>query len=283
MRWERGHQSNDVVDQRGARTAIGGGGLINVAIFLVQRFGIWGLLAVAVGGGVLYLMSGGLGGSQQAVSGKAPDEQVQFVGFVLDDVQRVWGDEFGKRNQRYEKAQLVLFTDRTSTSCGAGTAAVGPFYCPADGRAYIDLSFFAALEKKLGAGGDFAQAYVLAHEIGHHVQNIQGTSDRVGAAKRSDRQGADSKGVRLELQADCYAGIWAHSTKERNLLEAGDLEEALTAAAAIGDDKLQREGSGTVRPETFTHGTSEQRARWWKRGYESGKMEDCDTFAASDL
>ncbi len=272
------------MDRRGAGGAVGGAGLFNVAFFLIQRFGIWGLLAVVVGGGILYLASGGLGGSsQQGVSGKAPDEQVQFVGFVLDDVQRVWGEEFQKRNQRYEKAQLVLFTDSTSTSCGHGTAAVGPFYCPADGRAYIDLGFFQALENKLGAGGDFAQAYVLAHEIGHHVQNVLGTSDRVGAARRSERVGADSKGVRLELQADCYAGIWAHSTRERNLLEAGDLEEALTAAAAIGDDKLQREGSGRVRPETFTHGTSEQRARWWRRGFESGKMEDCDTFAVSDL
>ena len=178
--------------------------------------------------------------------------------------------------------QLVLFTGAVDTACGTGESATGPFYCPGDERVYIDLGFYRALRERLGAPGDFAQAYVIAHEVGHHVQNIMGTSERVQRAGRG--QGAEGDSVRLELQADCYAGVWAfHAAKRRQLLEQGDIEEALTAAAAIGDDTLQRSSTGRVRPETFSHGSSAQRMRWFNRGYEAGDPATCDTFSARSL
>ncbi|MCA9556619.1 MAG: neutral zinc metallopeptidase, partial [Myxococcales bacterium] len=179
------------------------------------------------------------------------------------------------------RAKLVLFSGKTGTACGLGESATGPFYCPGDQQAYIDLAFFNELSRRLGAPGDFAQAYVLAHEIGHHVQNLTGASARVHKAPQSQQKGANGLSVRLELQADCYAGVWAHSTKAQGLIEAGDLEEALTAAAAIGDDTLQRNATGTVRPETFSHGSSAQRAKWFRRGFDSGDPGACDTFSGS--
>jgi predicted metalloprotease len=260
--------------------------------FLFTRFGLPGVL---IGGALLYFM-GGLGGggsgpaaltdpSQQgAVSTSAEEEEsVQFVSFVLDDVQNSWTAAFGADGERYPLARLVLFRGRTQSGCGTGSAMSGPFYCPADQRVYIDLSFYDELKRRFGAPGDFAQAYVIAHEIGHHVQHVLGLTDRVHGAARSERQGEDSASVRLELQADCLAGMWARSTDKRNLLEEGDIDEALTAAAAIGDDRLQKQSTGTVSPETWTHGSSEQRMRWFKRGYAQGSLDACNTFAAGVL
>lgn len=294
MRWDRGHFSPDVEDRRGQGGGSPGlGGLIGFLPLLMRsKFGWIGalvLLAVAVFGGGL----GGLfGGGEQRVHGESrpgaagtADEQamVSFVSFVLDDAQATWTQELTEDGKSYRKAKLVLFTGATPTGCGYGRAATGPFYCPLDEKVYIDLSFYQELSQRLGARGDFAQAYVIAHEIGHHVQHQLGISDRVHSAGRDEQQGAGGLSVRLELQADCFAGVWAHATKRRELLEAGDIEEALGAAAAIGDDKLQREGTGTVRPETWTHGSSEQRSRWFRRGYEAGEMTACDTFSARPL
>jgi predicted metalloprotease len=176
-----------------------------------------------------------------------------------------------------------LFRDATRSGCGLGQSAMGPFYCPNDQRVYIDLSFYEELRQRFGAPGDFAQAYVITHEIGHHVQHLLGTDRKLQEASENEQQGENGLSVRLELQADCYAGIWAHSTEQRSLLEAGDIEEALKAASRIGDDALQKQSSGTVRPETFTHGSSEQRMRWFKRGYQTGELSACDTFSARGL
>jgi hypothetical protein len=295
MRWTRGYRSGQVEDRR----AFGGGGGagmgaagIGLLGWLFTRFGLPGLL---IGGAVLYFMSGGLGGggsdsspapdpSQRAASSSpAEDEAVQFVSFVLDDVQKTWTDEFGKSNQRYPLARLVLFRGRTQSGCGTGSAMSGPFYCPRDQRVYIDLSFYDELKQRFGAPGDFAQAYVIAHEIGHHVQNLLGLTDRVHNAARGEQQGEDSASVRLELQADCLAGMWARSSDQRQLLEEGDIDEALTAAAAIGDDRLQKQSTGTVSPESWTHGSSAQRMRWFKRGFTQASLEGCDTFTADVL
>ncbi len=292
MRWQRGHTSPDVIDQRGAGLGGGGGGfaLASLAFSLIRRLGWVGVLIVLVGLGAMYFL-GGRGGAgtqrfsqnQGEQSNAQPSEAVQFVSFVLDDVQDTWTQKFAERGSAYRRAALVLFTDRTSTGCGYGDAATGPFYCPLDQRAYIDLGFYRELEQRFGARGDFAQAYVLAHEIGHHVQKLMGTSERVQRASRGEQQGERGMSVRLELQADCYAGIWAHSTQRRELLEQGDVDEALRAAAAIGDDRLQRQAGGSVSPESFTHGTSEQRAHWFGRGFQQGTLEACDTFAAQAL
>jgi uncharacterized protein len=250
----------------------------------------WLVILAAVGYFVCTGLRGGGGdvatndnkpGSGEAAKGGGPpaDREARFVGFVLDDTQNTWTKLFEEKGETYPRAKLVLFTDATQTGCGYGQAATGPFYCPRDSRVYIDLGFWNELSTKLGAKGEFAQAYVIAHEVGHHVQNVLGTSDKAG----SHAKGAEAGSVRLELQADCFAGIWAHSTAQRDLLENGDLESALNAAQSIGDDRLQRMQKGTVRPESFTHGSSEQRMRWFKKGYETGRMEDCDTFAASSL
>jgi predicted metalloprotease len=288
MRWERGHESPDVIDRRGEDDGAGMGGLLWLLPWLLRsKFG-WLVLLV---GGAYYLWSGALGGGAQRAAHEAPtgpatnadQAKVEFVSFVLDDVQQTWSDSFRQRGATYPHAKLVLYTDSTSTGCGYGDAATGPFYCPADKRVYIDLGFYRELAGKLGARGEFAQAYVIAHEVGHHVQTLLGTSDRVHEARGSDQRGAAGMSVRLELQADCFAGIWAHSTARRDLLEKGDLEEAIGAAAAIGDDRLQRLARGTVNPEKWTHGSSEQRTRWFRRGFQGGRIENCDTFGATPL
>ena len=196
----------------------------------------------------------------------AESREVQFVSFVLDDAQATWEKILG---DRYHHAKLVLFRDAISSSCGFAQAASGPFYCPVDEKVYLDLGFFDEMRTRFAASGDFAQAYVITHEIGHHVQKI------LGIEKHSR---ADS--VAVELQADCYAGVWAHSTSQRNILESGDIEEGLNAAAAVGDDRLQKMSGRSVNPDSFTHGSSQQRASWFRRGYESGRIEDCDTFRA---
>jgi len=264
---------------------------------LVTRFrGGW-IIAVLVIGFMLVGGIGGLGGmfgggdgtsTTTTRSGAAPgvrsdDKKAQFVAFVLDDAQATWKQELAKRSTTYKNAKLVMFTNATSTSCGAGQAAAGPFYCPNDERVYIDLSFYNDLERRFKATGDFAQAYVIAHEIGHHVQHQLGISDKVHAASASKQKGEEGLSVRLELQADCFAGIWAHNAQKRDILEVGDIDEALNAAAAIGDDKMQKQAGGAVRPESWTHGSSAQRSRWFKTGYERGNMEACDTFQASSL
>lgn len=293
MRWDDNHESPDVIDRRGQGGGgfAGGGGLLALAPFLMRSpVGIVVLL-VLVGGSALVGMFGqGKGDTadqarvtQTTGAGQVPDDERHFVSFVLDDNQTTWQGLFAKQGKTYRKSKLVLFTNATSTGCGYGQSATGPFYCPSDERVYIDLTFYDDLSHRFGARGDFAQAYVIAHEIGHHVQKQLGISEALRGLKRSEREGESSASVRLELQADCFAGIWAHSTQSRNLLEKGDIDEALTAASAIGDDRLQKQSRGTVNPETFTHGTAEQRARWFKTGYERGEMDACDTMKATNL
>jgi predicted metalloprotease len=204
----------------------------------------------------------------------AEEELVDFVSFVLDDAQATWTQLL----PQYADAKLVLFRGAVRSGCGDAEAAMGPFYCPADARVYVDLGFFEELRRRFAAPGDFAQAYVLAHEIGHHVQSQLGTERELRRAQQADPDQANALSVRMELQADCYAGVWAHSTQRRDLLEAGDADEALAAAAAVGDDRIQEMATGSVRPESFTHGSSEQRTAWFRRGFDSGDPRDCDTF-----
>ncbi|MDB4936609.1 MAG: YpfJ protein zinc metalloprotease superfamily [Labilithrix sp.] len=292
MKWDEGHQSPDVIDRRGQ----GGGGMGGMGLLgllpLVTRFrGGW-VIALLIVGFMLFGGLGGLGGmfgdSGETTTTSAPlaghktdDKKAQFVAFVLDDTQATWRQELAKIGKTYRNAKLVMFTGATETACGNGQAATGPFYCPTDERVYIDLSFYDELEKRFGAKGDFAQAYVIAHEIGHHVQNQLGISSKVHNARAAQQRGEEGLSVRLELQADCFAGIWAHDSEQKQLLDPGDIDEALTAAAAIGDDRLQRQSGGRVNPESWTHGSSAQRSRWFKTGYERGSVDACDTFAAA--
>lgn len=212
----------------------------------------------------------------------ADDPQTEFVSVVLADTEETWTEIFRARGEDYEPPTLVLFTQATQSACGVGQSAMGPFYCPADKKVYLDLTFFHDLETRFGAPGDFAQAYVVAHEVGHHIQTITGLSARVNSAREragSERE-SNALSVRQELQADCYAGVWGHYAAQRGLLEPGDAEEGLGAAAAIGDDRLQRQTQGRVVPESFTHGSSEERMRWLRRGMDSGQLDACDTFAS---
>ncbi len=293
MRWDPSHESRDVIDRRGEGGPSQAGGGLGGLLFLVpwlMRSRIGRLILI---GGVIFVVAralfGGGGVNSQRVNGNAAPQtgtqaetpQVHFVSFVLDDVQTSWEAQFAQLGVPYRHAKLVLFTDATQTGCGYGDAATGPFYCPADERVYIDLGFFQALQDKLGARGQFAQAYVVAHELGHHVQNLLGISKKADGMRSA--QGATSASVRLELQADCFAGIWAHSTQQRDLLEDGDIESAVGAAAAVGDDRLQRQATGTVSPDSWTHGSSEERVRWFRRGYNAGAIPACDTFSATQL
>jgi uncharacterized protein len=292
MRWDESHESRDVIDRRGEQGPSQAGGGLGGLLFLVpwlMRSRIGRLILV---GGVLFFIgravlgggvgSRGLNGATSQQTGTQPETpEVHFVSFVLDDVQASWGDQFQRLGVPYRHAKLVLYTDSTQTGCGFGDAATGPFYCPTDERVYIDLGFFHALSDKLGARGQFAQAYVVAHEMGHHVQKLLGISERVDGLRKTE--GATGASVRLELQADCFAGIWAHSTQQRDLLEAGDIESAIGAAAAVGDDRLQKQATGTVSPESWTHGSSEERMRWFRRGYDTGSVPSCDTFSAKQL
>jgi uncharacterized protein len=293
MRWDRGHQSNDVEDRRaegggGSQGGGLGGGAIQLLFFLFRRFGIVGVL---VGGAALYFL-GGLSGTGARLSGgqsgaspaelEAEKPEVEFVSWTFDDIQKNWAERFARQGAQYQKTRLVLFRGTTRSGCGLGQAEMGPFYCPSDQRVYIDLSFYDELKQKFGAPGDFAQAYVIAHEVGHHVQNLLGTSDKVHRAPESQQTGDNGLSVRLELQADCYAGMWGKSLEKAERLEDGDIAEALKAAQVIGDDALQKQATGTVRPESFTHGTSAQRMRWFKRGYDAGDdLDACDTFSGS--
>ena len=280
MRWSPGHRSANVEDRRaggGFIRGAGGMGLGTVVILLVLSLIFKRDMFQAVGGG-------DVGTAPAAPAGAPVDESpeerrlVEFVSFVLDDAQAVWDSVLPAHGTSYRPARLVLFRDAIQSACGFAESATGPFYCPADEKVYIDLGFYEELRSRFGASGDFAQAYVLAHEIGHHVQNVLGTEAQVRQARGSRPDLANELSVRLELQADCYAGIWAHSTARRQLLEQGDVEEGLGAAAAVGDDRIQRMGGGRVAPEAFTHGSSEQRMRWFRQGMETGRAESCDTF-----
>ena len=213
-----------------------------------------------------------------------PDRDLKdFSAYVFDNVQRTWEDTFRRNGERYEHAKLVLYNDAVSTGCGDASSAVGPFYCPADQRVYLDLSFYREMQSQLGANGDFAWAYVIAHEVGHHVQRLLGTSGDVHRLGQKDPGDENELSVRLELQADCYAGVWSHSVRAAGDLEKGDIDEALGAAEAVGDDRLQRQATGTVNPDTFTHGTSEQRSSWFSEGDDSGEPAACDTFSPADV
>ena len=255
-----------------------------------MKMGIGGtviLLALSLLFGKDFLSMAGGGGDVDAVPAQdaspyigTPEEEeaILFLSAVLDDAQATWSRTFSQAGQEYQDARMVIFKDATQTACGVGQSASGPFYCPGDQAVYLDLGFFQELHSRFGAPGDFAQAYVVAHEIGHHVQHLLGTDERMRAAQRQSPEDANELSVRLELQADCYAGVWGHQTSGRVTLESGDVEEGLNAAAAIGDDRLQRMGGGVVSPESFTHGSSAQRVDWLRRGLESGRVESCDTF-----
>jgi predicted metalloprotease len=284
MRFDQDHESPDIIDRRGEPRGFGGGSGMGMLALLPllgrSRFG-WLIILVLVGLSVVGGLVGTGGGEPDRVAQTqttGAGDPKHFVAFVLDDTQQTWNDIFARNGRQYRKAKLVLYTDATQTACGAGQAATGPFYCPSDERVYIDLGFYDELAHKFGAAGDFAQAYVIAHEIGHHVQKLLGIDKSHGASK-----GAESASVRLELQADCFAGVWAHSTEQRKLLDPGDTDEALRAASAVGDDRLQRASGRTIHPESFTHGTAAQRATWLKRGLAAGTVDACDTFGASSL
>jgi predicted metalloprotease len=280
MRWTPGGLS-DIEDRRG------GGGFSFGRGPQVGCFGAIILLVLSLLTGQNFFQFFG-GSGEPAPAGptstapvqQTPEEEqmVQFVNFTLKDVQETWTSVFRQEGIEYQRTTLVLFRDMTQTSCGMGQAASGPFYCPADGKVYLDLSFFDELHRRFGAPGDFAQAYVIAHEVGHHVQNLMGTSTRVQERMQSDRGNANRYSVALELQADCYAGIWGRAAASRNILEPGDVEEGLAAAAAVGDDKLQEMSGRAVNPESFSHGSSAQRMEWFQRGFQSGNIRDCDTF-----
>lgn len=288
MRWTSGGRSRNLEDRRGGSASGGGFGR---PVLRGGGLGIGGLLLLAVLSFVFkqdllspFLGGGGFGGDPSAGTATAPiqdpteERQVEFVSFILDDTEAVWSKIFSEGGSQYAAPRLVLFRDAVNSACGYADAATGPFYCPGDHKAYVDLSFFEELRRRFGAPGDFAQAYVLAHEIGHHVQNLLGVERQVRQLQRQNPRSQNELSVRMELQADCFAGVWAHSTAERNLLEADDVEEALRAAAAVGDDHIQKMAGGRVSPESFTHGSSAQRMEWFRKGMESGNPAACDTF-----
>ena len=289
MRWTDGGESSDIEDRRDESGGGGGGGFGGIHI------GIGGALVLLVLSLIFHqnffaLLGGGGSGVQsgQVTSGppdtardNAEKPLVDFVSFVLDDTQKNWVEILPQQtNHQYHNAKLVLFRNYTQSGCGGAESATGPFYCPSDQKVYIDLGFYDELQRRFGAPGQFAQAYVLAHEIGHHVQNILGIERQ---AQQGTRQGANSSSVKLELQADCFAGIWAHSTQQRGLLEQGDIQSALGAAAAVGDDRLQKMSTGHISPDSFTHGTSAERQKWFTAGFNSGEIASCNTFGTNDL
>ena len=292
MKWEGNRQSDNVEDRRGSGGGGGGFGLGGKSI------GIGTIVLALIGSAVfgvnpltmLDMLSGGSGQVAPVQQGPAQappasDRKAMMVSTVLADTEDTWSEIFRAQGGTYVKPKLVLFSGATPTACGTGQSASGPFYCPGDQQIYIDLSFYDLMQQRFQVSSEFAQAYVIAHEVGHHVQTITGTSEKVRAAQqRMSQSQANQMSVRMELQADCYAGLWAaHANRSRGILEQGDVEAALHAASAIGDDAMQRRSQGQVVPDSFTHGSSEQRARWFKKGIESGRVEDCDTFAAKQL
>jgi predicted metalloprotease len=283
MRWRGERQSTNIEDRRGmsaGRVAVGGGLGTIVIMILALLFGVNPQQLLE------QLPSDQQQPGVERPQSANPEEEKlkQFVGVVLAKSEDVWSDVFRRNGKQYREPTLVLFTDRVQSACGLAGAAVGPFYCPGDEKVYIDLSFYEQLRREFQAPGDFAQAYVVAHEVGHHVQNLLGISDRVSAAQqRMSESEANQLSVRLELQADFFAGVFAKYVQNQGMLEAGDVEEALRAASAVGDDQIQRRTAGYVVPDSFTHGTSEQRLRWFKRGYETGDIRQGDTFGVRDL
>lgn len=305
MRWQSGRRSSNVEDRRGVpvRRRLGGrlggrrggvriGGGLTIVILLIGLFtgtDVSGILNLLQGGGAVggAPIGGGIGAPQISTpSGPAQprsaaeNQLADFTSVVLADTEDTWAKIFRQRGANYQPPQLVLFTDAVQSGCGVNSKEVGPFYCPADRKVYIDLSFYNDLRQRFGAPGDFAQAYVIAHEVGHHLQTLLGTSRKVHAQKRGLSQvAANQLSVKQELQADCYAGVWAHhADAQRQLLEEGDIEEGMNAAAAIGDDRLQKQARGYTNPESWTHGSSKQRVQWFTIGMKSGNMDDCDTF-----
>jgi uncharacterized protein len=295
MKWQGNRESDNVEDARGSSGSSGGGGgfgfggrgigLGTVAIALVAGW-VFGINPLTV----LNLLSGGGGQDvsvQQAPAARPPadDKMAHFVSTVLADTEDVWREQFKQMGSTYREPKLTLFRGSLPTACGQGQAAMGPFYCPGDQKVYIDLGFYETMRTRLGAPGDFAQAYVIAHEVGHHVQNLLGITEKVEAMRgRGSEEQQNALSVRLELQADCFAGVWAnHAQASRQILEQGDLEEALNAATQIGDDTLQRKSQGQVVPESFTHGSGAQRVAWFKRGIQSGSVNQCNTFEARQL
>jgi uncharacterized protein len=297
MKWRPGKRSADIEDRRGAGGGFGGGGM-PIPMGRLGGGGI-GTIIVLVIVYLLFIKGGGGGGGfnvpdptssfpQVPQSGTgdssvpgSPDEEkeVQFVDFVQGDAQDFWTQQFQAAGKHYQRAKLVLFRGQVNSGCGLASSATGPFYCPLDQRVYIDLGFFDELNQRFQAPGDFAQAYVLAHEIGHHIQQQLGIEQQVRQQSQANPDDANALSVRLELQADCLAGVWARSTYDRGILESGDLQEGLTAASAVGDDRIQQQTQGRIDPESFTHGTSEQRSHWLQTGFDSGRLEACDSFS----
>jgi predicted metalloprotease len=293
MRWRRGGSTEDVIDVRGGRG--GGGRRGGAALPVGGGVGVVGLIIFLA----IQLLGGGSGGFQipagfdaatRAPSGEPipadqdPERDLKdFSVYVFNNVQATWERTFQAQGRGYDRAKLVLYRDGVETACGSATSAVGPFYCPGDRYVYLDLSFYRDMARQLQASGDFAWAYVIAHEVGHHVQQLLGTSAEVEQLRRSDPDRANEGSVRLELQADCYAGVWAYTVFRAGDLEPGDIDEAITASEAVGDDRLQRQAGRQVDPDTFTHGSSAQRRAWFERGRARGEPADCDTFAAEAL
>ncbi|MBD8526321.1 KPN_02809 family neutral zinc metallopeptidase [Pseudomarimonas arenosa] len=291
MKWQRARQSQNVEDRRGQRAPAMRGlpkmGLGGIALVLIVGW-FMGVSPVEM----LSLLTQQGGTSAGSSSSSAPptspqaQQEARFIAAILGETEDVWGRIFQQSGQTYPAPTLVLFSGQVRSACGAASSAVGPFYCPGDKQVYLDTEFFDQMDKRLGGGGDFAEAYVIAHEVGHHVQTVTGTSRPVVEARRSGQnvEGADGLLVRQELQADCFAGLWAHHAQARHdWLEAGDIEEALSTATAIGDDQLQKQARGTVVPDSFTHGSAEQRVRWFKIGFETGDFARCDTFGTRRL
>ncbi|MES9846179.1 MAG: neutral zinc metallopeptidase [Candidatus Sedimenticola sp. 6PFRAG5] len=304
MRWRGNRQSSNIEDRRGMRASRmgglgrGGGGILRLLPVAFKFLGVKGTLIVAAlvlgygffTGNLSQILGGGSFQANQTSTGPVKQsaeekELVQFMSVVLADTEDTWNSLFQKRGDKYKEPRLVLFRESVQSGCGFGSAQMGPFYCPLDQKVYIDLSFYDDLKKRYKAPGDFAQAYVVAHEIGHHVQTLTGISKKVREAKKGlSEVKANRLSVMQELQADCFAGIWAHhADRSRQILEAGDIEEALSAASAIGDDRLQKQSRGYVTPDSFTHGSSKQRVKWFKTGLAKGTLKACDTFSAKTL
>jgi uncharacterized protein len=291
MRWRRGASRRDVIDVRGggarrggAALPVGGGlGVVGVILFLAIQ-----LLGGGGAGG--FNIPAGFDSGARAPNGEPipasqdPDRDLaDFSVYVFNNAQATWERIFAQQGERYERAKLVLYRDAVDTACGSASSSVGPFYCPADNYVYLDLSFYRDMERQLNAGGEFAWAYVIAHEVGQHVQQLRGTSDEVNQVRRSDPERANEASVRLELQDDCFSGVWASSVYEAGALEPGDVEEAIRASEAVGDDRIGQQAGRQVNPDTFTHGSSAQRRAWFERGNQSGEPTDCDTFSVENV
>lgn len=300
MRWTPGGESRDIEDRRsqgsgftgfGGMGGLGGLGGLLLSSGIGRRLGLGGVLAIVLFSVIVsHLGKNGTSTAREDASRygaasrttrsfESEDQEVRFVSFVLDDAQNTWGELLPTTGVPYRHAKLVLFRDYTTSACGAAQSATGPFYCPVDEKVYLDLGFFDQLANQMGAPGEFAQAYVIAHELGHHVQKLLGIESKVKQLRRSNPSESNPLSVRLELQADCLAGVWGHSTQQRKIIDEADISAGLDAVAAVGDDRIQKMARGYVTPDSFTHGTSEERSVWFRRGLESGKIASCNTFS----